>query len=418
MQKPSLNKKVCLITSGHLSSDPRLCKEALTLSQKGFDVHIIFVQNLEYLAGADQAILSNNPTWTSDKLKYPKRNVNTLIFRKIPAAISKFLSILSFNQTIFRLSAVLIKNQNFYWQVSKAIKAKADLYIGHDLGALPVIVAASKKNGATSIFDAEDFHRYEVTDEEDSKEFKITRYIEDKYILKVNLLTAASPLIAAQYAKLYNTNVTSILNVFPQVTIKEKNETEKGLKLFWFSQSIGPGRGLENIILAINKLKDSVVSITILGDLAKPDQVYFNSFFSKNNIDTAQIHFEKPILSDKLIDFTSKFDIGLATEIGIPKNRDICLTNKIFTYIQAGIAVFASDTLAQQELMDSLQNVGVVYKKDDIDDISSKLTRYLLNRNILKEHQHNALKAGRETFNWEIESKKFLSVIEQALSLR
>jgi len=418
MQKPGLNKKVCLITSGHLSSDPRLCKEALTLSKKGFKVHVIFVQNLTYLLKVDQAILSKNPSWTSDILTCPKKDFNTIILRKIPAAVSKLLSIFSFNRVILQSSAVLIKNQNYYWQLSKAIKAKADLYIGHDLGALPVIIKASKKNSTACIFDAEDFHRHEVTDNEDSKEFKITQYLEDKYIPKANFVTAASPLIAAQYARLYSININSIVNVFPQVTVKEKKELTNGLKLFWFSQTIGPGRGLENIILALNQLKRCDISITILGDLTKPDEAYFNNFFIKHNINTDLIHFKKPILSDELIDFSSNFDIGLATEIGTPKNRDICLTNKIFTYIQSGIAVFASDTAAQQQLMDSLQHVGVVYKKNDLDDISTKLLSYLENRSILKTHQQNALKAGYETFNWEIESEKFFSVVERALLYR
>ena len=37
-----MNKRICLITPGHIASNPRLVKEARALQQSGMEVHIIF----------------------------------------------------------------------------------------------------------------------------------------------------------------------------------------------------------------------------------------------------------------------------------------------------------------------------------------------------------------------------------------
>jgi hypothetical protein len=149
---------------------------------------------------------------------------------------------------------------------SLALKHKADLYIGHNLGALPAIFSASKYYNAKSIFDFEDYHRGEL------KDFSIQtnkiKLIESKYIPFVSAITAASPAIAQAYSiEFPNKSISTINNCFPYSYALDRlrDFPTKPLKLFWFSQYIGKNRGLENVIKTMSAFSKHEVTLTLLG---------------------------------------------------------------------------------------------------------------------------------------------------------
>ena len=136
-----------------------------------------------------------------------------------------------------------------------------DLYIAHYLGALPAALRAAKKGNVPVIFDAEDFHRGEKS-YYIKQEHNIVS-IENQLLPKVNAITTASPLITAEYKKHYpNQNIITINNVFSKKYLQPFVNIDKApLKLFWFSQHIGVGRGLEVFIEA--KLPSSSLTLTV-----------------------------------------------------------------------------------------------------------------------------------------------------------
>src|SRR5262245_42551851 len=57
-----------------------------------------------------------------------------------------------------------------------------------------------------------------------------------------------------------------------------------------------------------------------------------------------------PASPDAMVDLARGFDVGLALEQASPRNRQLCLTNKAFTYILAGVPVAMTDTPGQHPL--------------------------------------------------------------------
>jgi len=293
--------------------------------------------------------------------------------------------------------------------ILRAKKIKADLYIAHNLGALPAAVLAAKKHDGKCGFDAEDFHRQEVTDNPYTKDFKLKKFIEDKYLPRINYLTTSSPLISEVYKELYPTTIPqTILNVFP-LENKILAKTGNKLKLFWFSQTVGRDRGIEQIISSL-AYQDNV-ELHLLGYNTTSTQQYFNDLAKKSFFQPNNIFYYEPISSAEIITMASQFHIGLATETGVPLNRDICLTNKIFTYIQAGLAIIASDTSAQKWLLQEFEGMGFLYKRNNIDQLTNIIKGYLSHPELLREQQANALKYAQDELNWEHEKKKFLNNI-------
>jgi glycosyltransferase involved in cell wall biosynthesis len=398
MAKIQASKAVCLITPGHISSNPRLVKEALALSNAGYRLHLIFTQYVGYLVDHDQQILNNNPSWTYNKLNWTGHNLNS--------KLNRFMSKMA---QLFYADKAIKLNRNYLWQLKKAIAYKADLYIAHNLSALPIAAIAAKKNNAKCGFDAEDFHRNEVSDDPESEDVKLKTAIEKKYIPKVDYMTASSPQIAEAYQTLFGHHISSILNLFPKTSVINIINNNSGpLQLFWFSQTIGPNRGLETIIEAIN-ISGLEIDLHLLGYVSES---YKQQLILLNK--ETGLHFHQPVMPDELFNVASKFDIGFTAEPGFSINNRIALSNKLFTYIQSGLAVLTSDTPAQAAFLKEYPSIGFLYR--NANELSTLLMTYNNNRELLYTTKLNNYKLGQDSLNWETESKKFIAIIQEVLN--
>lgn len=408
--KPSYH--IVLISSGQPSLNPRLVKEADSLTEAGYIVTVIYQYWNEWGTVLDMQLLQTKK-WKSirvggdtsaAKFVYLKSRIR----QKLAMKLSNILGF-GFGLAETAITRCLAEQTNF------AQSIKVDLYIAHNLGALPAAVSAAKRNKVKCGFDAEDFHRYEVTNNETSLDYKIKKYIEDKYLAQVDYLTTASPLISAAYQECYpQLKPITLLNVFPQQHISTVDQTDKPLQLFWFSQTIGSARGLETVIDVINHLDELAIELHLLGSHDVEITETFNSRLKSAK--KSKIFYHRPIPPDEIFQFASQFDIGLATELSYPENRDICLTNKIFTYVQAGLAVIATNTNAQSQLLESYPHMGDIYENGNIEALKKLLTLYANHREKLATRKKQALTYGNEKLNWNMEQQKFLQLVANTLA--
>ncbi|MFA6087630.1 glycosyltransferase [Mucilaginibacter sp.] len=409
------DKKIVLITSGQPSLNPRLVKEADSLANTGYNVTVLYAYWNDWGTLFDEELLKTKD-WKAIRVGGdPKQKTFTYFFSRLIYRTALFiLKNIGFANYLTEVAAA----RGSYFLIREAKKHKADLYIAHNLGALPAAAKAAKANNKPFNFDAEDFHRNEVSDNIESINYKISKYIEDKYLNRATIVTAASPLIAHEYKKRYPAiNVKPILNVFERVKTEQSNPNPGGLKLFWFSQFIGEQRGVEEVIEAISLCDPSAgIILSLLGNYTNETYKYFNDLAKKHGLSPNQVTFYKPIPPGDIFNFAMQFDIGLATEQAIPYNRDICLTNKIFTYIQAGLAVIASDTLAQVQLLNQHKNIGTLYKKGNAKELANALKLYINNPDALQKAKQNSYMLGQTTLNWETESEKLMDVVKEVLN--
>ena len=311
--------------------------------------------------------------------------------------------------------ASLAISRSSYFLTREAKKNAADLYIGHNLGALGAAVKAAKRHHAKCGFDAEDFHRNELTDDENDPRVKLVVHLEQKYIPQLDYLTASSPQIADAYALLFNRKVTTLLNAFPaKKEFNPVNNRNGNLKLFWFSQTIGPNRGLETIIEAIN-IANIPIELHLLG--FHPDTAYNNSL-SKLAKDAGQncfLYFHDPVPPDSIFDIAILFDIGLAAEPGFCINNNIALSNKLFTYLQSGLAVVASNTKAQKAFLVLYPDIGELYSTAK--GLADILVAFHKDRTLLYLTKEHNIKIGYELLNWEYEREKFLRLLREILDI-
>ncbi|RNL51134.1 glycosyltransferase family protein [Pedobacter jejuensis] len=404
-------KKICFITPSHISSNPRLVKEASLFDNLGYQVHIIFTQNLEFLISHDKKILAGNSNWTFNVLNNDSQKFSSKLSNLFRTIGSKLASVTS---NLFPDLNNIVVNKNFYWQLKCAISCRADLYIAHNLGALPVAVIASQKNKSKCGFDAEDYHRQEISDDTESKHYRLVKFIEDKYLSKTNYFTTASPLMADNYISIYqNLKPVVINNVFASTFIQQvKNYKEpEALKLFWFSQTIGKNRGIEDAIHAISFIKKGNISLTLLGNIDSENFNYFTELAKRLGLLPTQLRFIPPIFADDIFQLANQYDIGLALEPGFCLNNNLALSNKIFTYLMAGLAIIASESTAQTMFIKEHPSVGKSYPVGDYKILADLINEFDENRTLLFQTKLHSYQLAKEKYNWEEESKKLIKII-------
>jgi len=408
---PGQSKKIVLITSGLPALNPRLVKEADALADAGYGVTVIYTYWSDWGAALNDQLLAGKKWEAIQAGGDPVKKPLVYFVSRLIHKTSRFI-VQKTGQ--HRYISELAIARSAYFLTKETKKHPADLYIAHNLGALPTAVKTAALYKKLCGFDAEDFHRQEADDDAHSYRHKVISFIEDKYLPLVNYLTASSPLIAEKYASLYKRTVPCILNVFPKTNIPPAAPNEnKPLKLFWFSQNLGPKRGLEIIVEAMG-LTRAPVELHLLGNCADGYKQHLLQLAQNFKADVNALFFYLPIKADEIFNLASGFDIGLASETGFSLNNNIALSNKLFTYIQSGLAVAASNTSAQSRLIRQYPQVGKVY--NDAAELAEILNTYSTDRQLLTKTKNDAFKIGQAELNWENESHKFLNIINDLLA--
>jgi glycosyltransferase involved in cell wall biosynthesis len=408
-------KNVVLIGSTQISLNPRLLKEADALAEAGYNVTVIYKYWNSWGQALDQQLLAEKK-WNSI-LVGGTPDFNKLLYwytrfqHKAAKILVKLMGINKFTSglAIDRCTWLLRK---------KANSIRADLYIAHTLPAIPAAVSAAKKFNAACGFDAEDFHRNEVSDDPSNTDVRIKSFMESVYFSKLNYFTAASDEIAIKYQELFKTlKPLTILNTFPINKIPSGDRTDSTLKLFWFSQTVGLSRGLQDVINAMKYIGEQSVEIHILGYLTPDVEEKLNALVdSLKTNPSARVIYHQPIPPQDLPAFSAQFDIGLALEPGFSINNDIALSNKLLMYVNAGLAVIATNTSAQQNFLLKYPAIGSLYKAGDYKTLGELISLYSQDRKKLEDAKKSSRILGSQVLNWENESKKFLSIVEETLS--
>jgi len=401
--------RICLITPGHLSSTPRLVKEADALHAAGYAVRVVAVDHFAAVRPLDESILARAP-WRCDRVTLglrpaylARRLVQKFARGRLSAARlpSPRLALWAHQPLAFRLAAA-------------AAREPPDLYLGHCLAGLAAAGLAAAKTGARLGFDAEDFHRAEVSDDPQPELVAL----ENHWLPRCRHLTAASPLIAEAYAAACGVPVPSVLlNVFPLAEAPARRPLPPARpSLYWFSQTIGPGRGLEPLVAVLARLTAPVdLHLRGLPSPGFPDALTRQSRAAGFR---GELVFHPLANPSEMVPLAAAHTLGLSLEQPVPRNRDLCLTNKIFTYLLAGTPVLLTPTRAQRRLAEDLGEAALCLDFSDPATAALELDVWLATPARQATASTHAAELGRTRYNWERESPVFISSVQAALSAR
>ena len=395
---------VCIVTQSHLCRNPRVLKEAITLSAAGYEILIVTSAYSKSLSKQDLFLIKGHNITIVHGSDLSKKNYRSFIDRSI-----KKLGVLFIKYLNLETSLALGYGVFRYYKICKSIKA--DLYICHQ--ELATFIGNKLINSGFRVsFDLEDWYAEDLLlSSRNERPINLLRRSEFFALKKASFCTTTSNALAKKLSQTYACNLPHVIyNVFPSQTslLEKQKDFSRTLKLFWFSQTVGPGRGLEQFIHLTSSLSKKL-ELHLLGNI---DESYREKLKLLIPIQHG-LYFHELVEEQVLAEKIASFDIGLALELITPKSRDYTITNKFFQYLQSGLPIIASATEGQNEGFEKFQPGFKLSQNPSAKEIIN-LGKWLMNPVEVELARLRASEAAK-FYNWEIESKKLIALVSTHL---
>jgi glycosyltransferase involved in cell wall biosynthesis len=399
MEPVTKNITVCHISFNHSPFDDRIYwKELLSLKNAGYlTIHI--------------AVGDENEDFLSEE------GVRIISIKRKKLSRFSFLN---------RLLQLVAKKKGTIDDVFKAAKTiKANVYHYHDL-QLNAITTKLKKlpHSPKVIYDAHEAYHLLLLEEQPQSFLKKIVYKSYVNLIARWELSKASScdcIIATDFytlnyikkkLPLVYSDIIFNYSYFSPAKISERTKEYH----FIYTGLLSKGRGIEEIINAIQHLKNIIdnVKILFLGS--------FENDFFKNHIQhlihekglTNTIHIKAAVSFLSVPDYYNNAMIGLGLFHSTPKYSTF-IPIKLFEYMAFGLPVIFSNHGPSSEIIKK-ENCGLLVNFSDVDEVAKSMYTLMTNTTLYQQLSANGKKAVEREYNWENEEKKLLSLYQTLLA--
>lgn len=401
----SSNKKAWIISFTGVSNEPRVLRQAEALEAAGWDVIV---------CGFDGH--SPRPTnWTfirlpnSEPFKSSVHSLAQMIRQRIPGLIRK-------NPTSLVGSALarLSHATNLWWKqielelcrvARERPDLKADLVIAHDYYTAPAGFSVAKIYGSKFSIDVHEYAREQYSNDpawvRDQQPIIIG--VQDYYLRRADVVTVVCEGIAnliASETKLLAPPIV-VRNV-PFIQSMGLQKPGKSLKVLYHGDLSRP-RQIHVLVESVPMWR-SEFSLILRGS---GDPTYIGDLKRRITLLGIEdrVKFEPPVPFKDIVKAANKADIGILSYESYSPQIRFCLPNKIFEYIQAGLALCVSD-LEEIGRVVNHYKVGKLIETHNSQTIANTINAFT-HENVL-DFKKASLEAAKE-LNWDSERERLMS---------
>jgi len=398
--------KVLILIAGNLSRSPRPEKEATTLARAGYGVTVLHLSegsvydrldaDLAKAGGYEtiSLVLDSTPL-----MRHMRRLRRWLAVRAIAIGLEDVMALGPGRALLAR-----------------ARTHPADLIIVHN----EIGLWAGRqllRDGRRVAADIEDWHSEDLLEHDrHHRPLRLLRRVEGEILREAAYVSTTSQALRCALHQRYGGPMPEVItNSFPlqDRPRPQQPKREAPPAFFWFSQTIGPGRGLEGFFPVWARLS-APTRLVLLGE---PQGGFADHLRALLPADLRQrLEFLGLVPPPQLPGVIAQHDIGLALEESSIPSRDGTITNKILQYLNAGLAIVATSTAGQREVLRTAPRAGLLLDNANHGTAIAQLNSWLQNRDQLRLVQQAARTAAEETYCWEREAPKFLHCVNQALA--
>jgi glycosyltransferase involved in cell wall biosynthesis len=408
--------RILILIGAHLWTSPRSQKEADALASAGYDVTISGIWFDEVGARRDLKIAAAKPWKFQPALDIRGKTAFGGV-RNLAVRARRRLDRELCSRGGWRLADAL--GYGARELLRAALAHSADLTIVHSEANLWVgseLLSRGRRVGV----DFEDWFSQDLLDDErQGRAVQWLQELEGRLLRECAYAITTSKAMSAALAERYGVPPPEVVyNVFP---FAERNTIDGAYtdrrnravpSVHWFSQTIGPGRGLEMFFAATRGIL-TPFEIHLRGRMATNYAERFHRLVPIHVRERLFIHDTVP--NDALLSRIAEHDIGLALETSERASRQLSITNKVFQYMQGGLALIATDTRGQAEVFSSQPAIGLMVADNDVTALQTALLALLDDKDRLGRAQRASLDAARQTFCWERQSGTIVCCAQQAL---
>lgn len=280
--------------------------------------------------------------------------------------------------------------------------SKASVLVSNDLDTLPANYLVSFLRKIPLVYDSHEYFT-EVPELINRPRVKyIWEKIEACILPHIKYAFTVSPSIAEAYNKKYKIDFKVIRNL-PEYNEQKNNSVENPNNTILYQGALNVGRGLENVIEAMQYVENATLQIIGDGDISEKLKLHA----IEKNVNS-KVQFIGKIPFDKLKEYTQKATIGLSVEEAKGLNYQFALPNKLFDYIHANIPVIVSHLIEMEKIVCEF-DIGVVLKENTSKEIAKTINEILSNKEKLNNWRANTQNAA-QILCWQNEELKLKAI--------
>lgn len=403
---------VAIVTGAHLCRNPRVVKEADALAEAGHRVTVLR-PTLDAALAALDAELARGAGWSlQPTADLTAGRAGPFLTRAVRRGATEAV----------RRGAELPDALGYGVRrtLRQARALGADLSIGHQEVGLWVVNRLAA-DGLRVGVDLEDWYSEDLLPEaRQSRPLGLLRREEAAAVRRGGHVTTTSGALAGALAQTYGgPTPTVVYNAFPfsdRADLDgERRDRAAGdpdrLSLHWVSQTVGEGRGLEDVLDALAHVEPPV-EVHLRGACAPSVEAALRARLP----DRHALFIHDLVPPRELLSRIAEHDVGLALEAPRPPSRDLTVTNKILHYLLAGLPVIATGTSGQREVAQKAPGAVSVFAPSDVRGLSEQVTALAADPGARRAGAAAALAAAEREFSWEVQRATQVRSVRAALA--
>jgi hypothetical protein len=406
--------RVCLVTSLAAWAEPRAPRHAVAAREAFEEAEVLFVD----LVAAGQPVVSDPPNVRElpglmrKRITYPSRARGTLAlaWRKVVVSLARIWFDVSGQLTSPVFGARVVGLTAYLRSV------QADAYIAHNIETLLPAALAARDTGAKLIFDCMEYYA-DMGDGQTAAESRAVEKAERRWLPECGLVTASSDALARELENTYGIrrplalyNTPPILKSLPSTT------RSKGLRLYWRNAVIGLGqRGLDDALVALTMLPGDV-TLSIQGRLPSDGGEELRQRIAELGLGN-RVRILPPYAPEDAVLQAAQHDVGLCLERRGRANHELTISNKLFDYMMAGLAVVVSDCPSLREFVLRC-NSGLVFEAGSPESLARQIHQLREQPELFAEFSSNARRFALAEGNLDVDMRRFKDALVDVVERR
>jgi glycosyltransferase involved in cell wall biosynthesis len=406
--------RILILIGSHLCTAPRPQKEACALAAAGHEVTIAGGWFDPEFAAWDERLIADAP-YRFKKVADLRPHAPGGHFRRWMSRLRRYLARRRFARTGSFTPELLGLFPRETRRFAGAFRA--DLTIAHSEGGLWVATRL-QRDGLRVGVDYEDWFSEDLLPADRiGRPCATIREMEGALLRSCRYTVTTSGALSGELQRTFAAPAPCVVyNTFPEAPIDGRRIDRPDSSvpsLHWFSQTIGPSRGLETLFAALPLLHHRC-QVTLRGRLLPAYRSWLESFVPGDR--RASLHILPLVPNSELPSRLAEHDVGLALEQADNPSRDLTITNKFFQYLQAGLAVIATDTRGQQEAARLAPAACALVPQRNAAALAAAIDVLLADAQGLARAKAAAREAAQTVFAWERQQKVLTARAQEALS--
>lgn len=408
---------VAILTGNHLCHNPRVIKEAGALSDAGYEVKVLGAWFDRSLKKRDHELLRNasfdfvpvvdltEPGFAGSLVRFQCR-----ARVKVAQMAFRFFGAESPSQLGYAAAALR----------DAALGIQAELYIAHSEAGLAAVSELLRRQCRIGV-DMEDWFSEDLLPESrKARPLRMLREMERTLLRQSAHSTCPSRAMSEALAREYGCRPPVVVyNAFPwgdraRLDGRRVDRRDPDMpSIHWVSQTLGHGRGLEDLLAALPLLKRPA-QVHLRGRPVAGFEQWLREQLPADWRRRVFVH--DVIANDEMLSRIAEHDVGFAGEKKYCRSRDLTVTNKILHYLCGGLAVVASQTAGQAEIAALAPGAVFLYPAGDSTALAARIDQLLGDPASLAAAKRAALAAAERALCWEKQVRTLIKSAEDAIA--